>query len=99
RKNENSLPAFRGAKVDRLNHSPDLVHFDHHLRRIGWDDENIRMGLNEEPRFLLFGFFHPITRFSRLSAPRLQVFKLTKADAIRALAAKIRETVCDRAVE
>src|SRR6185437_6746985 len=43
--------------------------------------------------------FHPITRFSRLSAPRLQVFKLTKADAIRALAAKIRETVCDRAVE
>ena len=69
----------------------DLVHLDHHLRRIGRDDEHVGVGLDENARFLLVGLAQALAGLDGGGAAGFQVVGFGDAHAIAAASAEIGE--------
>ena len=91
--NINSLPRLRRAVINGLNHPPHLIHFDHHLRRVGRDDQHIRMSLHEKARLFLVSLAQTFTRLHRFRKPRIEIGSLRNAQAVRASPAKIGQAI------
>ena len=91
--NVNPLPTLRRPVMDGLNHSPHLIHFDHHLRGVGRDHQHVGMCLHKKPRFFLVCVAQILPRFNSLGEPRTQICRLSNPRAVRTLPAEIRQTI------
>ncbi len=89
----NAFAGFRGPIVDGLNHVANLVHLDHHLRRIGRDDEHVGMSLDEEPGLFLVRVAQIFASLDGFGKARVEVLGLRDAGAVRAASAEIGQAV------
>ena len=65
---------FARPVINGLDHAPHLVHLDHHLRRVGRDNQHVRMGLNKQARFFLVGLAQILAGFDRLREAGIEIF-------------------------
>ena len=82
-----------------MNDVADLVHLHQHLRRVGRDDQHVRMGLHEQASVALVGLAQVLARFHRLGKTLFQSVGLGDADAIGAMAAEIRQPAGERLLQ
>ena len=74
-KDIHALPRLGGTVVNALNDVTNLVHLDHHLRRIGRDDEQVGMRLHENSRLFLVGLAQILAGLDRLGETRVQILQ------------------------
>ena len=82
--------SFRRAIVDFVDDVPHLVHLHQHLRRIGRNDRDIRMGLHEDACLALVRVAQVLPRLHRLGETLFESIGLRDARAVRAHPAKVR---------
>ncbi len=76
--------------VDRLAH---LAEFDEQLRRVGRNDENVGVGLDEDARFAFVGVAHVVAGTDGFVHQRVEIGGRGDARAIGADAAKVGQAV------
>ena len=82
-----------------MNDVAHLVNFHQHLRRIGRDDQHIGMRLDEDAGLALVGIAQVLARLHRFGKALFQRIGFGDANAVRASAAEVRQTVGDGALQ
>jgi hypothetical protein len=81
------------AVIGRVDHRPHLPHLDQQLRRIGWDDHHVRMGLDEDAGVFFVGVAHILAGGDGLGHAGVQIGGLADAGTVGTSAAEVRQTV------
>jgi len=87
----NGAAAFRGHAIDFVDELANLADFDEKLRRIGRNDEDVGMGLNEDASFAFVGFAKIVPGGHSFGDASFEIGSLTDFFAIGADAAEVGE--------
>jgi hypothetical protein len=79
--------------IRHVNHLPHLANLDLQLRRIGRNNQHVRVRLDQDARLALVGFAQGVARLHSLGHALFQVGRIANARAVRADAAKVRQPV------
>jgi len=82
-----------------MNDLPNLAQFDEQLRRVGRDDEQVGMGLNQDAGLALVGFAQAVASFNRFGNQGFEVGGIVDAEAVGTLAAEVGKAVRFRWIE
>ena len=77
----------------------DLAELDEELRRVGRDDEQVRMGLDEDAGFALVGFAEVVASFNGFGDQGFEVGGAGDAEAVGAVIAEVGKAVGFSGVE
>ena len=76
-----------------MNDLADLAELDHELGRVGRDDEQIGVCLDEDPGFFFIAFAQALAGFDRLGDQGFKVCGVGDAGAVAARAAEVGQSV------
>ena len=71
----------------------NLIDLDHHLRRVGRNNQHIGMSLDEEPGFFLVRVAQIFASLDGFGKTGVEIGGLSDAGAVRALSAEIRQAI------
>ncbi len=94
-----AFPAFHRLVVDLVDDMAHLIDLHQHLRRVGRDDQHVRMGLHEEAGLALVGLAQVLPRLDCLGKALFQRVGFGDADAVGAPSAEIRQAVTERPLQ
>jgi len=77
----------------------DLADLDEQLRRVGGDDEDVGVGLDEDAGLALVGLAQVFACFDGLGYKNVQVGRITDAEAVAAFTAEVGQTIAFSWVE
>ena len=77
----------------------NLIDLDHHLRRVGRDDEHVGMGLDEEAGLFLVRVTQVFARLDGFGEAGVEVFGLRYASAVRTASAEIGQAINGRSFQ
>ncbi len=93
REDVEGTPCLRGPAIDARDDRADLTEFDEQLRRVGRDDEQLRVGLDEDAGVFLIRIAHLFSRGNGFGEALVQSEGGADALAVRADAAGVRQAV------
>ncbi len=79
--------------IRHVDHLPHLPQLDEQLRRIGWNNQQVWVRLDQDAGFFLVGLAQIVPCRHRFRNPLLKIGRVANAGAVAAHAAKVRQPV------
>ena len=90
---ERSLRFHGRPVVGHVNHLPHLAQLDEQLRRVGRNDQQVRVGLDQDAGFFLVGLAQVVAGSHGRGHALLKICRVGNAGAVAADAAEVRQAV------